>query len=140
MQKIFEVKPKKQLMLSSAFPKKKGAYKVPMQGTILSNYFVTKEHPDKLYEIFMNELSKYHDPLLSGEETRHHIVASYYRVKPPKSSVEQRGSMNMQRQPSVSKVMAHFEDPTNKILELSFNIVKLTTNFYFAFFNKEEVR
>lgn len=62
--KMFEVKPKKQLTQPSAFPKKKQHYKMPPTGSMYPMYFVTDQEPEKLFEIFVEEIGKFQDPVI----------------------------------------------------------------------------
>ena len=55
-------------------------------------HFITKETPEKLYEVILEEISKFQDPIVIPDATNLKIVASYYKVKPPKGGMIQRGN------------------------------------------------
>jgi len=106
-------------------------------GSIIQHYFYTKEEPTVIFDTFLEEMTKFQDPIIIPESQTFRMIATYYKIKP---TVGQSGRAKspMKRQLSGSGKV-NPDELSNKIVEISFNITKITKSISFCAFNREDV-
>mmetsp|Transcript_24103 Transcript_24103/g.23707 ORF Transcript_24103/g.23707 Transcript_24103/m.23707 type:complete len:102 (-) Transcript_24103:202-507(-) len=101
MQSIFDIKSKKQggIAINSQFPKRKNGYKITGAGfnQYQAQFFIDKP-PNDVFEILLEEIHKFSEPLLVPDAVNMKFLATYYKVKPTGASSGKNSPVKLMRQ------------------------------------------
>ncbi len=121
MTNMFEIKPKKKdaLSMPSPFQKKKQPFKIQPSGSLIPFFFYTNQDPIEVFDIVLEEMTKFQDPIIIPESQTFRLIATYYKIKPTvgqQTGVVRSKSPNRKR--GGSKMNS--EELNNKITEIVF--------------------
>lgn len=80
---IFEVKSKKkEYSTPSPFPKKKTSFRLSQNGSLHESFFFSKEDITHIFDVFLEEMTKFQDPIIIPESQTFRLISTYYKIKP----------------------------------------------------------